>query len=305
MADHWVSEVFPPKFEFKTVSDLLKKGNDEFETSSDNVKVFESYNRVYLEIANHEEQEQEDTQSCQADCDGDGRPHVHEQTNNINKQKEDGKAKESTIWTNDEIKILRKTFQKLKIQNVHLTGIVDSLTQELQNCKEREAKTKTCYKILQEKWSELKKRYRRAKISCKSIKEDLKWHHLSLKTARKELEELHFERNEILKDLNDTKVSLESERVTNSQLTAKLDEKEAEKAKALQHCEFVVRQQSKLEETLLKKEIFRLQQELKKEKDENVINRKSLENLRNHFVSSKMNANQSRADILSVADIDC
>ena len=49
MADHWVAEVFPPKFQFGSVDELLN-GPQEDEKSKEKVKYLdEVYRRVYLQ----------------------------------------------------------------------------------------------------------------------------------------------------------------------------------------------------------------------------------------------------------------
>lgn len=305
MADHWVSEVFPPKFEFKTVSDLLKKDKNEKETSPEKLRISESYNKVYLKLMREQELEKfKDIGSK----DGEVVQELSLKETKLVREKTEPEAKtnsaEDCIWTNDEIKVLRKTFQKLKLQNVYLTGVVESLQKELQIYKEREWKASNAYNALKEKWSELKKRYARAKISCKSYKEDLKSYYESLKTAGKEVDVLRNEKSVTIKDLTDVKVKLDLERIKSSQLIAELRKKENEKVIAVEHCEFVTRQQCKFEETALRKEIFRLQEELRKANNENTINKKSLENLRNHFISSKLNNEQNGVDVISIADID-
>lgn len=286
------------------MNELLQKEDNLTETNPNKYKVWESYNNVYLELVKEKE-----LNTIAPTLEGqDGGVVVQEEatesTTENTTPKAGSKAIGDCIWTDDEIKVLRKTFQKLKIQNVYLSGMVDSLQSELQISKEREWKARNSHDILKEKFSELKKRYTRSKISCKSYKEDLKAYHLSLKTTRSEVVDLNFERSVIQKGLNDTKAKLDLEQLKSSQLMTKLDEKENEKVQAIEHCEFVTRQQCKFEETRLRKEIFRLKEELRKERDDNHINKKSLENLRNHFVSSKLNEKQKQTDILNIADVD-
>lgn len=285
-----------PKFSFATVNDLLHtKGPHSQGTSLKDSKM-NIYNKVYLEfIAKTDEVEKKDSSSSSSAENAD----ESDQTKALTKDEDE------CIWSNQELRILRKCFQRLKLQNIALVGKVDSLEEELQECKKNHRIANLALTSLKEKWSELKKRYKRIKISCKSMKEDLIMHHAALKSTSEELKNLKDEKYLLLKDLKEVKTKLDLETVKNKDLEARLDEKDRQNMDALQHCAFVTRQQCKLDETRLRKEIYQLKEELKKEKQENRLNRNALENLRNHFANVRVNEQNTGSDaILSAAEID-
>lgn len=287
-----------PKFSFATVNDLLDtEGPHSRGTNLQDNKI-DIYNKVYLEfIARTDEVEKKDSSSSSSA--GNTTDETHQSINSSTKNEDE------CIWTNKELRILRKCFQRLKLQNIALVGKVDSLEEELQHCKKNQRMASLALTSLKEKWSELKKRYKRIKISCKSMKEDLIMHHTALKSNGEELKNLKDEKYLLLKDLKEVKTKLDLETIKSKDLEAKLEEKDRQNMESLQHCAFVTRQQCKLDETRLKKEIFQLKEELRKEKQENSLNRNALENLRNHFANVKVNDQNCDSDIiLSAAEID-
>ncbi|XP_031552773.1 coiled-coil domain-containing protein 160 homolog [Actinia tenebrosa] len=295
------AEAHSPKFSFATVNDLLDTERSQSRDTSLQDNKIDVYNKVYLEfIARTNEVEKKHSSSSSS------AENTHSTTHQSKTTKDDTKDEDECIWTNKELRILRKCFQRLKLQNIALVRRVDSLQEELLECKREKQMARVALTSLKEKWFELKKRYRRIKISCKSMKEDLIMHHTALKSTGEELKNLKTEKYLLLNDLKEVKTKLDLETIKSKDLEAKLEENERQNMETLQHCAFVTKQQCKLDETLLRKEIFQLKEELRKEKQENRLNKNALENLRNHFANVKLNEQSycDSHDILSAAEID-
>lgn len=308
MADHWVAEVFPPKFQFGSAEEMLiSPVVDDREKEKTNL-LDEVYRKVYCEQEKARDEELNSRRSTSLDK-RQAVSRVRREREGKHESKPQKEEEDECIWNQSELKMLRKFLQKAKMQNLRLAAMLQSTQNEISIWKEK-------YKVVAESDAHvknrlliLKKKYERLKVNYRALKDDVRRYHANLKVTRGDLEELKTEKNEIEKTLSQTKSELNREKLDNEQLQSRLDRKEREFEENMKNCEYFLEQQHQIEKAKLQKEIDRLSKEYEKEKEDNNLNKKALEHLRSHFANLQMNQDNTGEtkvieQVLSVIYID-
>lgn len=301
MADHWVAEVFPPKFQFGSVEELLKCPEED-EKSKEKVKYLdEVYRRVYFEEEKAKKSTDEQLQV---------RLQQKRQLVSREKKRErkpQQKEQDECIWSQSELKMLRKFLQKAKMQNLKLAAMLESAQDEIHIWKEKFKDVSESDELVKNSLGILKKKYERLKVNYKALKEDVRRYHANLKITREDYKELKLERDDIEKSLKQTQAELNMEKLDNEHLQLRLDKKETECEENLKRQEHFLEQQHQLEIMKLHKTIAGLTEKFEKEKQDNDLNKRALEHLRSHFANLKINQDDgtnATDNVLSIIDID-
>ena len=291
---HWVSEVFRPNFEFETVDDLLDKCEDDAGSAIVKKDLKEVYDRVYYQT------KFEKAEAVVKDEVKDEGANIETRARQEKKTVEDDK---DCMWSGRELSLLRKFFQKAKLQNIKLTAMLDASQTEMKKWKEKYVTATESLALGKEVLGTLKKKHKRLKICYRALKEDLKSYHSKLKLAREDLKEFRTERTNLLKELNATKTELSMEKFRKEEMQSSIKQRELEFNETIANREFTLREQYLLEMSSLKKDMELLRQEFEKEKQNNVLNKKALDHLRNHFANLQLE-DMTSDKVLSVIDID-
>ena len=308
MADHWVAEVFPPKFQFGSVDELLN-GPEEDEKGEEKVKYLdEVYRRVYFEQEKARKSTDDELQTgLERKQKSQKKRLVAKDRRRTSKQKQ--KDQDECIWSESELKMLRKFLQKAKMQNLKLAAMLQSAQDEINTWKEKVKEVTESDELMNSKFRILKKKYERLKVNYRALKEDVRKYHSNLKVSREECEQLKLEMDDIAKSLSQTKAELNVEKLNNEHLQLRLGNREKESAENLKSQEQFLEQQHLLEIRKLQKEVVRLKEKFYEEKQDNDLNKRALEHLRSHF--AQLRVSQEGKDgtnvvtnMLSVIDID-
>ena len=308
MADHWVAEVFPPKFQFGSVDELLKYPEED-EKSKENFKYLdEVYRRVYFE---QEKAKKSADDELQVSLEGIDKSQEKRLVAKDRKRpsKQEKKDQDQCIWSESELKMLRKFLQKAKMQNLKLAAMLQSAQDEINTWKEKFKEANESDELVNSSFRILKKKYERLKVNYRALKEDVRKYHSNLKVSREECDQLKLERDDIAKSLSQTKAERNVEKLNNEHLQLRLDKKEKECTENLKSQEQFLEQQHQLEIRKLQKEVARLTEEFYKEKQDNDLNMRALEHLRSHFANLKVSeeskdGTNAVVNMLSVLDID-
>lgn len=219
------------------------------------------------------------------------------------------KDQDECIWSQSELKMLRKFLQKAKMQNLKLAAMLQSAQDEIETWKEKFNDVAEADELVNSSFRILKKKYERLKVNYKALKEDVRRYHSNLKVSREDCRQLKLERDDIQKALSQTQAELNKEKLNNEHLQLILNKKEKEYEESLKSHEHFLEQQHLLEIAKLQKEVVRLTEEFEKEKQDNDLNKKALEHLRGHFANFKINqeikdGTNAMENVLSVIDID-
>lgn len=219
------------------------------------------------------------------------------------------KDQDECIWSQSELKMLRKFLQKAKMQNLKLAAMLQSAQDEIETWKEKFNDVAEADELVNSSFRILKKKYERLKVNYKALKEDVRRYHSNLKVSREDCRQLKLERDDIQKALSQTQAELNKEKLNNEHLQLILNKKEKEYEESLNSHEHFLEQQHLLEIAKLQKEVVRLTEEFEKEKQDNDLNKKALEHLRGHFANLKINqeikdGTNAMENVLSVIDID-
>lgn len=307
MADHWVAEVFPPKFQFGSVEEMLHNPGL---VETENEK-FNSLDKVYRKVYFEQEKtkklrdkelklkhrEKQDVSSVRPE---------RQRKQEIKTQRKD---EDECTWNEKELKTLRTFLQKAKMQNLQLATMLESAQDEVNVWKEKYREVAEANDVMKNRSLILKKKYERLKVNYRALKKDVRRYHTNLKVTRQDCEELKSEKSEIEETLNQKKSELHSEKFHNEHLQSRLDRKEREFEENIKRCEYFLEQQHQLGKAKLHQEIDRLNKELKIEREDNNLNKKALEHLRNHFANLQINQDDTEGikvmdKVLSVIDID-
>lgn len=303
MADHWVAEVFPPKFQFGSVEELLKCPEED-EKSKEKVKYLdEVYRRVYFEEEKAKKSTDEQLQVRLQHLEK--RQLVSREKKRERKPQQ--KEQDECIWSQSELKMLRKFLQKAKMQNLKLAAMLESAQDEIHIWKEKFKDVSESDELVKSSLGILKKKYERLKVNYKALKEDVRRYHANLKITREDYKELKLERDDIEKSLKQTQAELNMEKLDNGHLQLRLDKKETECEENLKRQEHFLEQQHQLEIMKLHKTIAGLTEKFEKEKQDNDLNKRALEHLRSHFANLKINQDDgtnATDNVLSIIDID-
>ena len=307
MADHWVAEVFPPKFQFGSVDELLN-GPEEDEKGEGKVKYLdEVYRRVYFEQEKARKSTDDELQAEERKQKSQRKRLVAKDRRRTSKKKH--KDRDECIWSESELKMLRKFLQKAKMQNLKLAAMLQSAQDEINTWKEKVKEVTESDELMNSNFRILKKKYERLKVNYRALKEDMRRYHSNLKVSREECEQLSLEMDDIAKSLSQTKTELNVEKLNNEHLQLRLDNKEKESAENLKSQEQFLEQQHLLEIRKLQKEVVRLKEKFYEEKQDNDLNKRALEHLRSHFANLKVSQESKDGtnvvtNMLSVIDID-
>jgi len=310
MAGHWVAEVFPPKFQFESVDEMLKSTEKDERVKEETDDLGEVYRKVYFEQEKAKKTSEEELKSRR-------RLEDKRQTDSsvIKKgERKDGskpkkKDKDECIWSQSELKMLRKFLQKSKMQNLKLAAMLESAQDEINVWKEKFQVVAESDDLVKSRLLIMKKKYERLKVNYRALKEDVRRYHAKLKVAREDCQELRTENSEIEKLLSQRESELNREKLHNEQLQSRLESKEREFEENISSHEYFLEQQHLLERTKLQKEIESLSDKFEKEKQDNDLNKKALEHLRSHFANLQINQDntvetEEMKNVLSVIDID-
>lgn len=308
MADHWVAEVFPPKFQFGSVDELLN-GPEEDEKGEEKVKYLdEVYRRVYFEQEKARKSTDDELQTgLERKQKSQKKRLVAKDRRRTSKQKQ--KDQDECIWSESELKMLRKFLQKAKMQNLKLAAMLQSAQDEINTWKEKVKEVTESDELMNSNFRILKKKYERLKVNYGALKEDVRKYHSNLKVSREECEQLKLEMDDIAKSLSQTKAELNVEKLNNEHLRLRLGNREKESAENLKSQEQFLEQQHLLEIRKLQKEVVRLKEKFYEEKQDNDLNKRALEHLRSHFAHLKVrqegkDGTNAVTNMLSVIDID-
>lgn len=308
MADHWVAEVFPPKFQFGSVEELLKCPEED-EKSKEKVKhLDEVYRRVYFEEEKAKKSTDEELHVTLERLEKSQKKKLIAKERK-RRSKPEQKDQDECIWSESELKMLRKFLQKSKMQNLKLAAMLQSAQDEINTWKEKFKDVAESDELVNSSFRILKKKYERLKVNYRALKEDVRKYHLNLKVSREECEQLKLERDDTEKSLSQTKAELNVEKLNNDHLQLRLDKKEKECTENLKSQEQFLEQQHLLEIRKLQKEVARLTEKFDKEKQDNDLNKRALEHLRSHFANLKVgqenkDGTNAVVNMLSVIDID-
>lgn len=311
MADHWVAEVFPPRFQFSSVDEMLQN-NKEDETENKRTHTGdEVYRQVYYdeEKAKKPSDEQSNSKRRRARGKRQTDPSDASRKEKKSEMKSQTNNDDECIWSQSELKMLRKFLQKAKMQNLQLAALLESAQSEIRMWKEKFKDVTESEDLVENRYQVLKKKYERLKVNYRALKEDVRKYHNNLKVTRRDYQELQNEKNDIEKSFNETKFNLNREKLHSEQLQAKLERREREFEESLKRCEFFLEQQHLIEKTKLQRDFDRLREECEKEKEENSLNKKALEHLRTHFANLQILGDSTERsketdNELSVVDID-
>lgn len=314
MADYWIAELFPPTFEF-SVQDLVLKNQQSdkqqgFSSRDDEVRnKYDLYERVFTEMddkktANGSKNKidlslYEDTDSQEI-----------EELSKLDAKKFVSKEPQDCIWSKKELILLRKYFQKSKLQNIQLAAMLQDSNRQVDEWKSKFHSQLESSQVLQEKLMQVTKQHKMLKISFKAMKEDLKRYHIKLKKERESVKELQTERSELSTELVNVKRELSKESFQKEKSQRLLEKKEEEIESLIADSITLLKQQYLLKITALKNEISTLNQELRREKDENRLNKKALNKLQMYFADLQCKQLENEAfsgscqNLLSVVDID-
>lgn len=309
MEDHWVAEVFPPKFQFGSVDELLN-GPQEDEKSKEKVKYLdEVYRRVYLqqEKARKSTDDELQVEGLERKQKSKKKRLVAKDRRRTSKQKQSDQGE--CIWSESELKMLRKFLQKAKMQNLKLAAMLQSAQDEINIWKEKVKEVTESDELMNSNFLILRKKYERIKVNYRALKEDVRKYHSTLKVSREECEQLKLEMDDIAKSLSQTKAELNVEKLNNEHLQLRLDNKEKESTENLKSLKQFLEQQHLLEIRKLQKEVVRLKEKFYEEKQDNDLNKRALEHLRSHFAHLKVSQESKDGtnaviNMLSVIDID-
>ena len=312
MVEHWVAEVFPPKFQFESVEEMLE--NPELEDAKNQKTNFygEMYRKVYCE----------EEGVCQSRKQRSGLAESREITDKkhtVSSVKVDAKrkiqkrleheGKSDSLWGESELKMLRRFLQKAKMQNLKLAAILESTQDEIKLWKEKYQILDETEKIEKNAFVCQKKKYEKLKVNYRAMKQDVRRYHANLKITREDYEELKNEKKEVEQLLSETKSELHKEKLKNEVLQGRLKGQEREFEENKKYVEYFLEQQYQLEKGQLQKEIDILREKLEKEKRENDVSKKALQHLRSHFSCLQMKQDNAGGTtevekLLSVIDID-
>lgn len=311
MADHWVAEVFPPRFQFSSVDEMLQN-NKEDETENKRTHTGdEVYRKVYYDEEKAKKPSDEQSNSKRRRARGKRQTDPSDASRKEKKieMKSQTNNDDECIWSQSELKMLRKFLQKAKMQNLQLAALLQSAQSEIRMWKEKFKDVTESEDLVENRYQVLKKKYERLKVNYRALKEDVRKYHNNLKVTRRDYQELQNEKNDIEKSFNETKLNLNREKLHSERLQAKLERREREFEESLKRCEFFLEQQHLIEKTKLQRDIDRLREECEKEKEENSLNKKALEHLRTHFANLQILGDSTERsketdNVLSVVDID-
>lgn len=121
MADHWVAEVFPPKFQFGSVDELLKSQEKDEKSTAKLKYLDEVYRRVYFEEQKAKTSTDEDMQD-----DVERLKKIRQIVSKQKKRQSKPKFKDQDecIWSENELQTLRRFLQKAKMQNLKLATML-------------------------------------------------------------------------------------------------------------------------------------------------------------------------------------
>ena len=292
----WVSDVFRPKFEFETVDDLLRKSEEGARVGGFSKDVKEVYNRVYWETKSPEKVVQEEANSAgnertSADVDG-------------CQEKQAVEGEQECLWNKKELALLRKFFQKVKLQNIKLTAMLESAQNESKKWKDQCLAAEESCELVKKSFGTLRNKYERLKVNYRALKEDVRSYHSRLKVTRHDLKELRMDNGNLAKELNSAKSEVNMMKFKQEQMEVSIQQRELEFDQIVEKLEFTLQQQHLLEIAALKREREVLKQEFEKEKRENTLNKNALEHLRKHFANLQIDDATACDKVLSVIDID-
>ena len=312
MVEHWVAEVFPPKFQFESVEEMLEIPEGEDGKNKESNFYGEMYRKVYCE----------EERACQSSNQKSGLAQSREITDKkhtvsivkvdaerkIQKRLEH-EGKSDSLWGESELKMLRRFLQKAKMQNLKLAAILESTQDEIKLWKEKYKKLDETEKLEKNAFVHQKKKYEKLKVNYRAVKDDVRRYHANLKITREDYEELKNEKKEVEQVLSETKSELHKEKLKNEILQERLKGQEREFEENKKYVEYFLEQQYQLEKGQLQKEIDILREKLEKEKGENDVNKKALQHLRSHFSCLQMRQDNAGGTtevekVLSVIDID-
>ena len=298
-----MAEVFPPKFQFQSVDEMVGSADNGEGRITTDYGLTKAYRRVYMEGENAKEYvpKAEETQVTKI-SDKDDKEKIREAETRYKNQDE-------CIWTQNELKALRKFLQKAKMQNLKLAAMLESAQNEIDILKFKYRQAAESKELVKGSLCTFKKKYERLKVNYKALKEDIRRYHVNLKDSRQDCHQLRIERTKLLKSLNNAKTDFDFEKAENERLRSKVNEREKFCDEVIREHKTLLKEQHWLEKASLQKEIDRLEEECGKEKQENALNKKALEHLRTHFANLQIDnetkiASILRGDVLSVIDID-
>lgn len=305
-----MAEVFPPKFQFESVDDMLKSTEKDERVKEKTDDLGEVYQKVYFEQEKAKKTSAKELKSRR-------RLEDKRQTDSSvikkGERKDESKPKkkdeDECIWSQSELKMLRKFLQKAKMQNLKLAAMLESAQDEINVWKEKFQVVAESDDLVKSRLLILKKKYERLKVNYRALKEDVRRYHANLKVARGDCQELRTEKSEIEKLLRQRESELNREKRHNKQLQSRLESKEREFEENISSHEYFLEQQHLLERTKLQKEIESLSDKFEKEKQDNDLNKKALEHLRGHFANLQISQDntvetEEVKNVLSVIDID-
>lgn len=308
MADHWVAEVFPPKFQFESVEEMLEIPEVEDGQNQKTNFCGEVYRKVYCEQERAwqsrnqrsglaKSRERTDKKHTVSSVKIDAEKKIQERLEH------DGKS--DSLWDEGELKMLRRFLQKAKMQNLKLAAILESTQDEIKLWKEKYKELDETEKLEKNAFVRQRKKYEKLKVNYRAVKDDVRRYHGNLKITREDYEELRNEKKEVEQVLSKTKSELHKEKLKNEELQERLKGQEREFEENKKYVECFLEHQHQLEKGQLQKEVDVLREELEKEKEESDVNKKALQHLRSHFSCLQMKQDNAEVGkVLSVIDVD-
>lgn len=290
---HWVDELFPPRFNFTTPFD-----SDKVQYETDYTRKIKNVQKIYQDVYLATKSPNKDKQELDTSLNSlqptkslesviEEKSALCDKIKAESEQNVNNVTERECIWSKDELKVLRKSSKRSKLNNIRLSVLAHSLQKDCEHlrnmCQEQAREILKCNR----KYNEVRKQNKRMKITCRAFKEDTKKYNVDFEECQGLLEVAVSTRESSEVKLLHTEKELE---VTQKKL--EIFKSEVEKQKMMQNR--MLKNQKTALELIHAKEVYRLtakleetQLRLEKEQNDHTINKKALEHLRLHFASGK------------------
>ncbi|CAH1245308.1 Hypp7459 [Branchiostoma lanceolatum] len=280
---HWVEHLFPPTFGY-TTEQLLSTGGPTSSETDSSAKLGSppptALRRVYEKVLEDfgAEMRGRETTSTAESLEG-------EFTGRVSRLSWGGGPDESCIWTQQELETLREVLRAAKDQNRKLTTILDMSNKQIKTledkCKEQEDQLDIRYK----ESKEAKKEIQRLKIHSNQLNSEVTKSRSKITGLCEDIQELHVTKGNLQRQLNETTIAFEKERLLRCELEQRLQMQEQHLEDAKFKSKEAMRLRYEKEVRELQRRVLMLQEELDREQQTHGINQKALDNMRKHFAS--------------------
>lgn len=192
---------------------------------------------------------------------------------------------EPSIWSSQEISVLRAVFKTAKEQNTNLRAMLKLITEEQDKLKMNHAKLNKSLETRSKNLSDAKKANQRLHILSENLKSHLNKTNRKVTTLSEELAKLKTERNENHRQIHKQQVELDKERLARKRAEMDLESERGESLRAQQLQEAKLQLAHDQETLALQEKMAILDLELKQEREDHERSKRGLDHLRQHFSS--------------------